>query len=174
MQWGGVVHTAAIFDRSFMRADLKTPSVMMKRFSSITRYDFDQPHALAVRSSGTDGDSLSVPARFTPYHRITLLDTFRFMGKQRPYIPDIVANIFFFLPVGFFSALVFLRKFKNILPVIAVSVAIGLALSVCVEVLQIFLPSRYSSMFDVLSNTAGTALGALGGIGSALRLRAMR
>lgn len=163
LQWEGVIHSAAIFDRSMSKAELRKPGLIFKKYSSIIHYDFSKGHAQYLRSTGTDGDSLYVPARYQPYDRLTLFDTFRYLGKQRLYIRDIVANIFFFLPIGFFSAMLLGRSFKKIISIIVLSVIIGCVLSVSVELLQIYLPSRFSSMLDVLSNTSGAALGALAG-----------
>ena len=167
MQWEGVLHTAAIFDRAFKGSELQKPALIFKRYSSIIHYDFDRRQSPLIPSTGTDTGSLYIPALYQPYDRITLFDTFHFLGRQRLYVRDIVANIIFFLPVGFFSATLFRRSFKKIISIIFLSAAIGASLSITVELLQITLPSRYSSMIDVFSNTTGTALGALG----ALKLR---
>ncbi len=160
LQWEGSLHRAAIFDRTFSRGDLRRPGLIFKHYSSIIHYNFDKGHTPYVRSTGTDADSMYVPPLYKPYDRITLLDTYRLLGKQRLYVRDIIANIFFFLPVGFFSAMFLGRSFKNSIAIVILSVIFGLLLSACVECLQIDLPSRFSSMFDVVSNTAGAAIGA--------------
>jgi len=159
-QWEGNLHRAAIFDRTFTRADLRRPGLIFKHYSSIIHYNFDKGHTPYVRSTGTDADSMYVPPLYTPYDRITLFDTYRLLGKQRLYVRDIIANIFFFLPVGFFSSMLFGRRLKKIFFSTLLSVIFGLLLSACVEYLQIGLPSRFSSMFDVVSNTAGAVVGA--------------
>ena len=147
-----------------MHQYLYRPVLILNKYSSIIHYEFDRGSALSFRSTGTDRDSLFVPALFRPYDRLTLFDTFLFLGRQGLYVRDLVANIFFFLPVGYFSAMfLWLRRMK-IVRIITLSVIAGLLLSVSVELLQIFLPSRYSSMVDVLSNTAGTAIGAMAGL----------
>ena len=45
----------------------------------------------------------------------------------------------------------------------AVATALGVALSVSVELLQLLVPERYTSPFDVLTNGVGAALGAVAG-----------
>jgi hypothetical protein len=160
-QWEGSLFTVALIDRSLPVSEVQRPDLIFKKYSCIIHYNFDKRASLYIPSTGTDTDSLYVPEFYSPLRRMTLFDTFRFLGRQRLYIRDVVANIFFFLPVGFFSAMRFRQRFKKNVAILTFSVIVGLALSVSVELLQILLPSRFSSMIDVLSNTAGTGLGAL-------------
>jgi hypothetical protein len=159
-QWEGVIHTAAIFDRAFKAADLRHPDLIFKKYSSIIHYAFGRRTLGSIPSGGGDPDSVFIPALYTPYNRSTLFDSIRLLGRQRLYVRDIVANIFLFLPIGVFSALAFRRSAHGLVFYAALSVCLGLMLSMSIEYLQIFLPSRYSSMLDVLSNTIGTAIGA--------------
>jgi glycopeptide antibiotics resistance protein len=64
------------------------------------------------------------------------------------------ANVFLFLPVGLLAALAFPKWawWRN--------VGLGLLVSLCLELGQmVFLAERFPSWIDVLTNTAGTALG---------------
>ena len=159
-QWEGAIHSAAIFDRAFKAAELKKPDLIFTKYSSIIHYEFGGRASGYLRSTGRDRDSVCIPELFTPYCRSTLLDTFRVLGRQRLDVRDIVANIFFFLPMGYFFALALRRRCHSVLSFIMLSIGFGLMLSVSMESLQILLPSRFSSMVDVLSNTTGTAIGA--------------
>jgi glycopeptide antibiotics resistance protein len=74
-------------------------------------------------------------------------------ARQRiPSIPDIVQNVFLFLPFGFFGFFV-LRS------VILVTI-LGAMLSGSVELLQSMSPTRTSSMTDLCTNAGGSFLGA--------------
>jgi len=66
---------------------------------------------------------------------------------------EVPANIALFLPFGFLLTVVLRRWWCGAL--------IGIALSVCVELVQIVLPERTASTRDVLANGAGAAIGAL-------------
>ncbi|MGE5314888.1 MAG: VanZ family protein [Acidobacteriota bacterium] len=160
LQWEGTVHTAAIYDRAFKASEVRRPDLIFRKYSSIIHYHFGRRTGQYVASRGTDRDSVFVPALFKPYNRSTLFDPFRLLGRQRLYVRDIVANIIFFLPVGLFSALALRRSITRFVVVLLLSAAAGMALSISVETLQIFLSSRFSSIVDVLSNTAGTVIGA--------------
>lgn len=75
------------------------------------------------------------------------------------YSFDFVANIFFFIPLGFSLTYFFrIRSFRREYAIF-LSFITCLILSVMVETLQIYLPSRYTSLMDVLSNVIGGALG---------------
>jgi VanZ family protein len=80
---------------------------------------------------------------------------------------DIAANVLGYVPLGFLLALSFLRRGNVRLFVshpnfaaIGVAVIAGAALSLCMEAIQNFLPSRVASNVDFGLNVAGTLLGA--------------
>ena len=75
---------------------------------------------------------------------------------------DITVNILGFLPFGFFLS-AWLRLVKN-LPApraYGISILLGFCLSLAIELIQVYLPTRDSSLMDVFSNTMGTAAGVL-------------
>lgn len=75
---------------------------------------------------------------------------------------DIAANLLAYLPLGFLLALT-LRQIRapgRFAPVLVAFLLTGLV-SLCVESLQTWLPSRVPSNIDLASNAAGGALGAL-------------
>ncbi|MGC9527581.1 MAG: VanZ family protein, partial [Limnospira sp.] len=74
---------------------------------------------------------------------------------------DVVANLFFFVPFGFgLSAYLYPRKLDRWGSLITVAIASCL-LSVTVEMIQIFLPSRFPTLSDIILNTLGGTLGFL-------------
>ena len=74
-------------------------------------------------------------------------------------LTDFVGNIILFLPMGFLLYLWFkLRKKNNILLKTMLS---GTAISIMIELIQLFLPSRTTSITDVFLNLLGTTVGAL-------------
>lgn len=75
---------------------------------------------------------------------------------------DILANVLLYWPLGV-SAVLALRGWASILRVVLV-VLCGAALSVSMEVIQIFEPARSVSVWDVFGNTAGAMLGAATGV----------
>lgn len=81
---------------------------------------------------------------------------------------DVAANIVGYIPLGFLLALSFMRR-GNVrfferhpnLAAVVVALAAGTALSLCMETLQNFLPSRVASNVDFGLNAAGTLIGAI-------------
>jgi VanZ like family len=75
---------------------------------------------------------------------------------------DLIANVLFYLPLGFFLV----QALRRPPPIVRVLLALllGAGLSVCMELAQFYLPDRYTSMSDVYANTAGTLLGAIVGL----------
>jgi glycopeptide antibiotics resistance protein len=78
----------------------------------------------------------------------------------QPNLKDVAINIIGFVHLGFFFP-AWLRRVKN-LPapsVYGITLLIGICLSLAVELVQVYLPARDSSLMDVFSNILGTALG---------------
>jgi len=72
---------------------------------------------------------------------------------------DIVANIILYVPLGLTGYLTFRWPRALFLPVLC-----GVALSATIELSQIYLPARQSSMPDLICNTAGSVAGVLAGM----------
>lgn len=85
---------------------------------------------------------------------------------DRLALPDIVSNIFLYIPIGALLFLCLLRGGRSRSPQSGraaswlISVVMGATLSGTVEWLQAYSPSRVSSLIDLVSNILGTAVGA--------------
>jgi glycopeptide antibiotics resistance protein len=74
---------------------------------------------------------------------------------------DAVVNVLAFVPLGWLLGRAIVDGAASALSRMATVVGVCALLSLAVETLQYFLPSRYSSLIDVLANTTGALLGAL-------------
>src|SRR5260221_8214179 len=72
---------------------------------------------------------------------------------------DIGLNVVAYMPFGLLACFRF-REAGRTQPVLR-AILLGAALSFAMETCQLFVPYRVSSLYDVIANTAGTALGAL-------------
>ena len=74
---------------------------------------------------------------------------------------DIGLNVLLFAPVGALLSHIGQRRMRTLLPIVALAGVAALLMSGVVEWLQAYLPFRDSSLTDVLSNIAGSVVGAL-------------
>jgi glycopeptide antibiotics resistance protein len=79
---------------------------------------------------------------------------------------EFAANIAMFFPIGLFLVLLFGRRLWWF------AMALGFALTVAIEVAQVFIPTRVSDPRDIVANSCGAILGVL--IGLALTARKAR
>ena len=74
------------------------------------------------------------------------------------YVNDLIRNVLGFVPLGFAVCGYFSLTGNK--KAVLVAVVMGALTSLCIEVLQGFIPQRESGTTDVLTNTLGTVLGA--------------
>ena len=73
---------------------------------------------------------------------------------------DATINLLAYVPFGLLAGLALHARFGAMASVI-LGLCLGVALSACMEYLQMYLPTRVSSNMDMLANGAGTLIGAL-------------
>ncbi len=81
---------------------------------------------------------------------------------ETPGRGDFVANIFFYLPLGFFASLALAGSGRTLRRILLVTLAGGL-LSTTMELAQYYIAGRVSAADDVYANLIGTVLGAIVG-----------
>lgn len=84
---------------------------------------------------------------------------FNLVGDERLSITDVVGNVILFIPLGFLSYM-FLRDRNSEHP-IRNSLLFGAALSLLIEITQLFMESRNTAVHDWLCNALGTWAGAV-------------
>ena len=81
-------------------------------------------------------------------------------GEWNRYVlRDVILNVIIYLPLGLAAALAFRRR-RSCAFAATAAIAFGFLLSVGMELLQVYVPGRDSSLLDVLTNTLGAAAGA--------------
>jgi VanZ family protein len=81
---------------------------------------------------------------------------------ETPGRGDFVANIFLYLPLGFFGSLAVAGSGRSLRRILLVTLAGGL-LSTAMELVQYYIAGRVSAADDVYANLIGTVLGAIAG-----------
>jgi VanZ family protein len=92
---------------------------------------------------------------------------------DRYVVKDIIINVFIYLPLGMLGFLTLMQRGARWLSIFG-PLMLGVTLSTSVEIMQLYIPTRDSSVFDIVTNSIGTAVGiALGAIFQKILLRAL-
>jgi len=167
--WTGEILRLTVYGRSLQAEDIaehyrdwgvhKLHAVQGAR----ALYTFDEHSGDIVHDHAGSAPNLIIPARFKPIHLavLTLPHPFRL------HRIDTMVNILGFMPTAFFicAYLIDVKRFSTGKAFIC-TIALGALTSVGIELLQVFLPSRDSSLLDLINNIVGTILGALLQIGA--------
>jgi hypothetical protein len=122
-------------------------------------YLFKEGKGNVVRNQVDPALDLFIPERFFVLHEQFLERPWDELAPG-PDWKDIGINIAGFIPLGFFFCAYF-SLVQTTKGAVASTIAFGFAISLTIEVSQAWLPTRDSDMTDVITNTLGTALGAI-------------
>lgn len=121
-------------------------------------YLFDEHTGSVIHNAVNQGINLNIPERFSLVHEQFLKPFWEEFRPTRSFLEDVLVNIAGFIPLGF----VFFAYWTSVRPInrpVLATVALGFAVSLTIEVLQSYLPTRDSGTTDLITNTLGTFLG---------------
>lgn len=166
--WLGKVKGLAIYNREL------TADVVRRHFESWTSrgapevtsgdnlkalYLFDEETGRVVHNVVGTSLDLYIPKRFSLLHQPFLTPFWTEYTPNWDYLRDTMMNVVGFVPLGFvFCA--YWTLARPIKSATLASVAVGFAVSLTIEMLQSFLPTRNSGTTDLFTNSFGTFLGA--------------
>ncbi|MGO9863394.1 MAG: VanZ family protein [Terriglobales bacterium] len=129
-----------------------------EKHGAVALYRFNEHGGDEVHNEVNSATNLTIPPHYFVLHLPLLDSAWRRQSHGWSYWQDVGINIAGFIPVGFFflAYCSIVRPIKR--PIVAV-LLFGFALSLAIEVLQSFLPTRDSDMTDVITNTLGTVVG---------------
>ena len=123
-------------------------------------YLFDEGRGQQANDYSGNGHRVIIPGVFQPIHRDLLIPPWKDLSYNRPDYSDIAINVLGFLPFGFcFFLYRHARRPHRLVTNALLVVLAGLAISLTIEVTQAWLPSRTSSITDLMTDTAGALLG---------------
>lgn len=128
----------------------------------VALYNFAGGSGQQIRDYSPSQHHLLIPARFVMLQKTVLEASWRRLSASASTIRDVVLNLFGFVPFGFFAF--YAQRVKSPsgwLRAAILATLAGAAVSLVIEVGQIWLPTRDSSMLDLICNTAGTGMGVL-------------
>lgn len=167
--WNGAILGLSIYDDILNSEELlnhfdvwqqRGQMLRINKSKLIALYLFDEHNNEKIRDHSDARNDLLIPARFYPLRRIILGLPPTGEWFSRWNLVDIAVNILGFAPFGFILS-AWLQQTKNLTASRAYlfSVLLGACISLTIEMLQAYLPTRDSSLMDVFSNILGTATG---------------
>jgi VanZ family protein len=121
-------------------------------------YLFNEHGGNVVHTAGHPDLSLYIPSRFSLPYQPFLKPFWREYEFSWAYLETSLLNVIGFVPLGFFFY-AYWSSAKPIKAAALVTVALGFAVSLSIEILQSYLPTRSSGTTDLMTNTVGTFLG---------------
>jgi VanZ family protein len=173
--WPGQIMGLAIYDRELTSSQIgrhfetwtaKQKPALDGEEAPFALYLFDERRGNIAHNSLDLATDLTLPARYSVLHPVFLRSTWsqyynaRNGWRRWSYWKDIAVNIAGFIPFGFVLSAYFYSVWRIARPAIVI-ILLGFVLSFAIEALQWLLPTRDSSMTDIITNTTGTALGVL-------------
>jgi hypothetical protein len=167
--WSGQLKGLAIYNRELSAAEVSPSSAdwtkgthldSAKREGAAARYLFDEGNGNVVHNQIDSATDLLIPERFFILHPQFLERPWDEFRPGWRYWKDVAVNIVGFIPLGFFFC-GYLSQVRNGERPAALTIALGFAVSLTIEILQAFLPTRDSGMTDLITNTFGTAVGVM-------------
>lgn len=125
----------------------------------IALYLFDEKQGNVAHNSVDSRFDLKIPARYHLLHQVFLKPFWKEYKPSLDYWTDILLNIAGLLPLGFIFA-AFLDALGRTQYTLLYAIGLGFAVSLTIEVLQSYLPTRNSGTTDLFTNTFGAFLGA--------------
>jgi VanZ family protein len=123
------------------------------------RYLFNEHRGTEIHSDPNVGAELVIPRSFNVPHKEMLNSPEKEFEPTRIYGDDVIVNILGFMPLGAILCVYFSLGGSRWRAVLYATLVGGM-LSLAVEVLQAYVPSRGSGMTDIITNTTGALLGA--------------
>ena len=131
-------------------------------------YPLDEGRGDAAYDLTGRAPALHVPREFQPLRRTVLGWATTRERSASWYLRDLFVNVAGFLPAGFFGALALAARRPRRRAWLGATL-LAAVLSLGIEITQVWLPSRVSSLTDLAGNVAGGALG--GGLALAVMQR---
>ena len=165
--WPGMVRGIAIYNSDLNAAEVfrhhqewtqKGKPIIDDNERALALYLFDERAGNIVYNHLRSGDDLNLPERYMVVHQLLLERPWKEFITHKSYMQDALINICGFVPLGFFFAAYF-TSVRQMQRAIFATIVLGALVSLAIEVIQAYLPTRDSGVTDLITNTFGTGVG---------------
>jgi len=165
--WPGELHGLAIFDREL------TPEQVVRDYAAWKQngepdpdnmqtaaavYSFGERAGHTVHDKLHSASDLDIPRRYKILDSRLLTPFWKEYSGDWGYWESALLNVVGFVPLGFFVCAY--CSLAGVEKPALVAILLGGLLSLSIEILQAYLPTRDSGTTDIITNTSGTAIGA--------------
>lgn len=164
--WKGVMQSISLYDSEVL--PLETPDPEQ---SPVIQYSLTRKSHSVHDIAGSE-NPLLVPDSFRGLKKEFLIPVWA-LRRSRRLALDMVVNLLGFIPFGIFAFLFFRQSSGKGFRAIVLGIASGVAVSLTIEYLQVYLPGRTSQMTDLILNSGGTVIGVIG-VWGAMAVRKFR
>jgi hypothetical protein len=166
--WRGQIKGLAIYNRELTAAEVlqhyeawtMNQQAEIKNDGPVVLYLFNEGMGELVHDQMNSGTDLHIAQRYFVLNSPFLETPWDEFQPSWSYCKNVLINIGGFVPLGFFFYAYFSWVRRLDRPVLA-TILLGGVVSLTIEVLQAFLPTRDSGMTDIITNTLGTGIGAM-------------
>jgi VanZ family protein len=153
--WIGDLLSLSFYPEALSPGDIESPGT-----TPVIHYGFSEGTGAVCRGGADSRYDLFIPSVFQAPMKGILVPPWREQKFDRSFWKDVFVNIIGFLPFGF-AAYAWLRNDggRKGASAIVISILLGAGISLFIELLQVHLPTRDSSLTDVLNNILGTYIG---------------
>lgn len=126
--------------------------------SALAIYLFDEHVGRVIHNEIKPGVELYIPSRYLVIDQLRFETPWSEFHTQPNYLNNCLVNIAGFVPLGFIFSFYF-TEIRQIKWSDFAIIILGSCVSFMIEFAQAYLPTRYSGMTDIITNTLGTAVG---------------
>jgi VanZ family protein len=146
---------------SFYQEPLSPGAIESRGKHPVLHYGFSEGTGAVCRGGVDSRYNLVIPSLFRAPKKGVLVPPWRDQKFDRWFWKDMFVNIFGFAPFGF-AVYAWLRENggRKDGATMGIALLLGAGISLFIELLQLYLPTRDSSLIDVINNVLGTYIGA--------------
>lgn len=127
---------------------------------TVALYRFDERSGSVVHNHVGSEPDLYIPDHYMILRQAFLSPPWKEFQSNWTYWKGVIENVVAFIPLGFFFCAYFSWK-RHCKQAMILTIVLGGAVSLTIEVLQAFIPMRDSGVTDIITNTIGTGIGAM-------------